>query len=523
MYEHSCKNLYIFLFQDHKIIILGAGMAGVSAARRLKDLGYTNYQLLEASNRVGGRMATDKLGQYTVELGPAIIHAAVNNPILELINTYNVSHTALDYTDAIVRDINASVITGEAVNVYGRITPAFEKLKSDVNIVISENRPDFTLRSALNKAGWKPTSTLDEVIEFLEIDTLYGYGPEEISGKYAFLSEEKENAATSGDHVVMDDRGYGVIVKNLIEEVIEDGSEKLKLNRTVTGIEEKNGQITITTDIGESFTADYVIVTFSLGVLQNKKVTFSPELPEWKMDAITQFQMAHYTHIYIQFNSTFWDDEAWILYTGDSDGFNIIFNVNKLHPSSHILHFQVANKNAVRLERLSDADVVQEIMMKLQQIYGKDSSFTVPSPVNFRMSRFSTNPLFYGAWSNWPPGYTKDSHDALRAPVGRIYFAGEHTSYRYYGYLHGAYHSGNEVIDALDLCISRSVCQKYVPMYAARGCRYTAAVNYDHTAKEDDGSCQFPCTSSSSHISLILSNLIGCFIFIITVKSLPTG
>ena len=67
----------------------------------------------------------------------------------------------------------------------------------------------------------------------------------------------------------------------------------------------------------------------------------------------------------------------------------------------------------------------------------------------------------------------------------------------YYGYLHGAYLYGKEVVDKLEKCIHQGVCQEYVPLYAAHECRYTAASNFYHKVKQDDGSCKFPCISSS--------------------------
>ena len=216
-------------------------------------------------------------------------------------------------------------------------------------------------------------------------------------------------------------------------------------------------------------------------------VTFSPELPEWKTDAIQQFQMTQYTTIHIQFDTSFWDDNEWILYADDTEAFNLILNVKKLHPDSNILSVEAYNKAAVRVERLTNKEVQQDVINKLQRLYAS-SGVIVPQPVNFRMSRYSQYPSYRGGWTNWPPGYTADSHRTLQAPVGRIYFAGEHSSLKYYGYLHGAYFSGEEVADKLDKCIQRGVCQKYVPhvpRYAARSCRYPAASSFNHTVKQD--------------------------------------
>ena len=121
-----------------------------------------------------------------------------------------------------------------------------------------------------------------------------------------------------------------------------------------------------------------------------------------------------------------------------------MINLNKVFPRSNILNVEATNRESIRVERLSDTEVIEEIVAKLLKMYGP-SNITVP----YGIGCFSINPLFKGAYSNWPPGYGKDSYDALKAPVGRIYFAGDHTSYCYYGYMHGSHESGIEVANAL--------------------------------------------------------------------------
>ena len=87
----------------------------------------------------------------------------------------------------------------------------------------------------------------------------------------------------------------------------------------------------------------------------------------------------------------------------------------------------------------------------------------------------------------------KISFQALRAPVGRIYFAGEAYSADYMGFMDGAFESGRDQCKILLSCEADSgKCEHYVPPYEARGCTYRAATNYDNTALEEDGSCTFP-------------------------------
>jgi polyamine oxidase len=68
----------------------------------------------------------------------------------------------------------------------------------------------------------------------------------------------------------------------------------------------------------------------------------------------------------------------------------------------------------------------------------------VPEPIAFMYPRWTTTPWSYGSYSNWPVGTTLEDHQNLRANVERLYFAGEHTSAEYYGFLHGAWFEGQE-------------------------------------------------------------------------------
>ena len=124
------------------------------------------------------------------------------------------------------------------------------------------------------------------------------------------------------------------------------------------------------TKTGDNYTAYYVIVTFSLGVLQQGRVKFNPPLPEWKVDPIDQFQMAYYTNIYVQFDHSFWDASTWLLYAREHENFNNLINLNKVFPGSNILNVEATNRESIRVERLSDSEVIDEIFAKLRKMYG---------------------------------------------------------------------------------------------------------------------------------------------------------
>lgn len=68
----------------HKVIIIGGGVAGLSAANNLTSNGITDYKLLEARNRIGGRIISIEMGSQRIELGANWIHGVLGNPIFEL-------------------------------------------------------------------------------------------------------------------------------------------------------------------------------------------------------------------------------------------------------------------------------------------------------------------------------------------------------------------------------------------------------------------------------------------------------
>lgn len=73
----------------HKVIIIGAGIAGLSAATALLANGINDFKILEARNRIGGRIISIELGSQRIELGANWIHGVLGNPIFELAMHYN--------------------------------------------------------------------------------------------------------------------------------------------------------------------------------------------------------------------------------------------------------------------------------------------------------------------------------------------------------------------------------------------------------------------------------------------------
>jgi len=207
------------------------------------------------------------------------------------------------------------------------------------------------------------------------------------------------------------------------------------------------------------YLADYALVTFSVGVLQNIDVTFVPALPDWKQEAIQSITMATYTKIFLQFPDVFWFDTEMGLYADLERGKYPVWQSldhKDFLPGSGILFVTVTGDYSKRVEALSDAQVQSEALAVLQLMFPNTS---IPEPTAFFFPRWHSNPLFRGSYSNMPAAFIPTHQDNLRATVSdRLWFAGEATSFKYYGFLHGAYFEGLNVTNSLADCIEMGGC-----------------------------------------------------------------
>lgn len=418
----------------------------------MEERNITNFIIIEGYSQIGGRVRETKLGNWTVELGAnwiQIIGENKNNPMWLLKERFNMSGKYSNYEDYTVRDQtrkNASSVFQEAEETWERFEPVFNKLLN-----FSEPDQHMSIRTSLGKENWRPMSPLDNVVEIYDLDFQHGDTPDLTSTNLLFKST---------DFFITDQRGFRNMFTEMASEMFHQNSTKLKLSEMVSDIWYNENSVTVKTNKA-IYKANYAIVTFSLGVLQNNLVNFVPQLPTWKMNIIQSMRMTHYTQIFIQFNETFWDDTEFILYAHNRRGYYPMLqnlDVEGLHKGSHILLIPLFGDEAVRSSRMSHEELKSEIMSILKEQYGTK----IPSPIGMAVNRWSADPLFMGCYSNWPPEVSAFEFKAMEARVGRLYFAGEAT-WEQLGYTHSAYLSGVREAWKIDKCMTSLECSSFLP------------------------------------------------------------
>jgi monoamine oxidase len=412
------------------VLIIGAGMAGLAAARVLHGAGFS-ATVIEGRERIGGRIWTDHSWNDTpVDLGASWIHGITGNPIAKLARAFNIPTRPTDYYSPPLTYTERGKIVTESDR--SSVEAHFKKLLATVNRKREELDRDIALSEALRRAIASQNFSPEEQRQLkhclhIQIEQDYAADASELSLWYW-----DEVGEFSGEDVLFPN-GFDQLIYKLAEGL------EIKLGHVVKQIEYKNNGVKISTNQG-TFDADRVIVTLPLGVLQKGSVAFAPKLPSRKVAAIKKLRMGVLNKLYLRFPTCFWPNTRdWLEYIGQKPrSWATFLNFFKYTGKPILVGFNVGAYSRV-LERRSDQEIVNDAMTVLRTMFGS----CIPNPIAWRTTRWASDPFAGGAYSHIPPGVSGVEYNVLAEPVGeRLFFAGEATSRAHYGTTHGAFLSG---------------------------------------------------------------------------------
>ncbi|QUC20914.1 uncharacterized protein UV8b_05155 [Ustilaginoidea virens] len=440
-----------------KVAILGAGTAGIAAARALSNSSVSDFVIIEYNDRVGGRVTQTNFGRkkdgspYVVELGANWIQGlgspgGPQNPVWTMAQKYGLKNTFSDYNSILTYDESGY---NNYSSLLAEYQAAWDKASIKAGRMLADNIQDETARAGLSLAGWNPkhSDMHRQAVEWWSWDWDAALTPEESSLIFGAAGNNLTfNQFSDQNNMVIDPRGYRHIIEQESRTFLGPNDRRLLLKTQVTNITYSDDGVTVHTSDGSCISAAYAICTFSLGVLQNEAVGFAPPLPEWKRTAVSKFSMGTYTKLFMQFNETFWPgDTQYLLYASPTKrGYFPMWESlsgEGFLRGSNILFATVTGDESYRLEQQTDEQTKGEMMAVLRQMF---PNVTVPEPTAFLYPRWTSTPWAYGSYSNWPIGTTLEMHQNLRANTGRLWFAGEATSAEYFGFVHGAWFEGVE-------------------------------------------------------------------------------
>lgn len=422
----SCKETIIDVQGKKSVIIIGAGIAGLAAAKKLKQSGFV-VTVIESQEKIGGRIRTNRTAGLPFDEGASWIHGIKGNPLVDLANQAGASSVQTDDT-LLAYDIGGVKYTDAA---YTKAEDAFYNIL-DTLMKKGSNTQSF---QQVYQANY-PQLQNDRLYQFLA-STYLTFDTGDLDKLSSLYYDEGE---IYDDNEKIMTNGYDFIPNYLGKDL------DIKLNERVSKINYTNNKTLVTSNLS-SYEADYVLVTVPLGVLKKGIIGFSPALPTQKQTAIEKVGMSAVNKFLLSWDKVFWDKKLYLAYTPKvPDKFNYFVNFNYLNPNINALLTFAYAQEARDSEQKTDNQIIDEIMLHLKDMYGNK----IPNPKTFQRTRWYSNPNSYGAYSYTQLGMTMNQFDDLAAQVNnKLFFAGEHTHKEYFSTAHGAYLSGLREADKI--------------------------------------------------------------------------
>ncbi|XP_051172008.1 spermine oxidase-like [Leptopilina boulardi] len=464
----SCENS-----KNPSVIIIGAGAAGIAAAAKLYENNFKNIKILEAENRIGGRIHTIEFGNQMLELGAHWIVGEQGNIIHEMAMEYELYEEGLGMTDELDEKIFDS--SGNLI--------IFNELEYEKLSVISDHEGNFEHYAKNNKTASVGDFYNDKIEKFLEAHPKWKSYKKGITNildliMMGLYSADSWNDASVISYIEYEKcpgtyvfhwkkRGYQSIIDIIMKRYPKPEEElpiinNIILNTKVSLIDYSNEKIIIKTTNNEIFTADHVIVTCSLGVLKNQQQLFKPSLSKLKQKAIEQMGYGNIGKIYLFYNDPWWPLET------NGIGFSFLWKDNDLESfdkndkknwlqgligfytfssKPNILAGLVTGKYSRDMEKLTDEEVKTHCLEILQKFLGK--TYNVTCPTSIIKSKWYTNENFHGTFSflkinsdHKIANPAKLSEPVIKDEKPIILFAGEATSTNHLATVHGAIETG---------------------------------------------------------------------------------
>jgi len=414
--------------RETEVLVLGAGISGLAAARTLADDGW-KVIVLEARDRIGGRMWTDTSLGVPLDLGASWIHGVNGNPITKLAKQFGAQTAATDYDNALLYDFDGREMSDAE---YVEIEDLFESIYAEVEAMQEDTDDDMPLQQAFDQVLSRRNLSAEELRRFgfyvQQVTSLeYGADPDDLS-----LWEWDQDEEFGGEDVVFPE-GYNQITDGLAKGL------DIRLGVKVTAVSYGADGVEVDTSAGV-FVAEKAVVTFPLGVLKQAGVKFNPPLPAAKQSAIDRLAMGVLNKVYLKFPETFWDETVESIgYLSERVGEWCDWLSFVPYVGAPVLMAFHGGAKGFALEELSDDEIVAGAMKTLRVMFGDG----VPEPEGVLITRWGKDPFAFGAYSHIPPFASGDDIDALFEPVDDVlFFAGEATHRKYPTTVHGAYLSG---------------------------------------------------------------------------------
>jgi monoamine oxidase len=435
-----------------RIVVVGAGMAGLTATRQLLVDGH-DVTLIEAGSRLGGRARTVRsvfVGgepeQQYVESGAEWIDTH-HHRMRALLDRHGMALQGEGQRWTTIRRwlhrdgrLLSPADLGEAVQ---RQLDSFEAIVHEAAMAVDDpanpqrcsTATELDSRSLASAADAAGLDDLARLFQRRESQGEFAAEPDELS--LLFVAQQRALGLASGGGELV--RSHRVVdgISNLVQRMAAEVADSIAANEALVGVEHDPDTVTVTT-ARRRIRADALVLACSLVPLRG--VQFDPPLPDLLRRAIDELGYGAITKTALQFTS-----RQWPAGYATTEGITQrIYEPTVDQPGAYGVLMSYAGGDGGRgLAVYSEQDRMRLIEEQMRSIHG----ITAPSTGGFSRA-WSAQPRYGGSYAVYRPGQITAFWEELRKPHGRIWLAGEHVA-TWTGYLEGAVESGERVANEI--------------------------------------------------------------------------
>jgi monoamine oxidase len=405
--------------READIVVIGAGAAGIAAARRIVAAN-RKVIVLEATSQIGGRCITDTTTfDVPFDRGARWMHNPDSNPIIKLARGVGLDVVSAPLGQKI-RIGRRNARAGEVEELLATLVRANRAIDD-----ASRGRTDVSCASALPRdlGDWAGT------IEFLLGANATGKDLKDLSAIDKIRAQDRSAALACR-------QGLGTLIAKL-----GDGLP-VSLGTAATRIAWSGRDVTVETQAGK-IAARAAILTMSSNVLTSGALKFTPDLPKRHLDAASKLSLGSYDHIVLQLPGNplgLARDDVVIEQSKDARTAFLFANMG----ASSLCSIDVAGSFGRDLSSQGEPAMVAFAVEWLSKLFGSDVAKTVKKS---GATRWNTASFALGAMSAASPG-GQGSRKILMEPVGSLFLAGEAAHETLWGTVDGAWESGERAAEA---------------------------------------------------------------------------